>query len=115
MATELIRKHREMERQRSAEHKRTVVIPDFRHMAPGAARRTALLAWLLAGRAEGMERRIVINRRWCLILKRDPDLQRMVKKGILVQRRMNSGSSSLLHKRSGSFTTYLALADRYGS
>lgn len=107
------RRQRELTHQDSAETKRHEGFQKFRYMAPGAARRGVLLAWLLAGRAEGDDRRIFINRRWCIILKHDPDLQKLVKKGILVRQRVNSGPCFVRNKRAGSFSTYLVLSEDY--
>lgn len=82
---------------------------DFRAMRPGTARRSALLSWLRAGRAEGTERRVYINRRYCILLKHDPDLQVLLKKGLIKKFRENNGYGSLCKRKSGSFYSYLGL------
>lgn len=85
---------------------------DFRAMQPGPARREVLVAWLREGLASGERRVVYVNRRWCLQLHQDRDLQVLLKKGVLQKGRDNQGFSPSLGSRSGSFSTYLKLADK---
>lgn len=80
----------------------------------GKERRTQLLLWLQT-QTEEMSWHIpygfIVNRKHQLIVSRDPDLQYLIKKGILIQ--INKlWSLSLGNIRRTSYN-YLVLADRY--
>lgn len=109
MNIESVRNVQAANRQYRDEQRRIGQDQDFRAMRQGAARRSALLSWLRAGRAEGIDRRVYINRRHCILLKHDPDLQVLLKKGLIKQFRENKGYGSLCKRKSGSFYSYLSL------
>lgn len=103
-------RRQELAKQKESFLSRAKPQPDFRNMRPGAARREVLLAWLRDGLATGERRVVYVNRRHCLQLHQDRDLQLLLKKGVLRQRRQNAGFSPSLGARAGSFCTYLELA-----
>lgn len=67
---------------------------DILNMNFGAERRTKLLYWF-------KENTLCVNRKWCILLKHDPDLRRMLKQGILKRTREGNFSTR---------NTYLSLA-----
>lgn len=115
MATNHGHRKAELDYQNSPEYKSRQALRDFRFMPPGAARRAALLAWLLEGRAAGEVRKVFINRRHVILLRHDSDLQRLLKKGVLCRGRENGGRCGVKNKRAGSFSTYLKLAEGYAA
>ena len=71
---------------------------DYREIAAmpfGVERRKQLLAYLAAGHADATYPGVGVNGRHQLILKRDPDLRALLKKGILVRRRKNQGGKKM--------------------
>lgn len=106
METNYAYRRQVLDEMNSADAKRRQSLNNFRYMQPGAARRKALLDWMLDGRKAGEDRRLYVNRRHTINLRYDGDVQRMLKKGILVRMRQNAGPT----RRSGSFHTYLTLA-----
>jgi hypothetical protein len=78
-------------------------------MACGARRRKLLLEWL-AVPEENCIRRICVNRRWQANLV-DPDLQYLLKKGLLVQHRDGGGRRHPLNRSSHTRQSYLVLAN----
>lgn len=79
----------------------------YRFQQPGARRRQALLALF----QQFPDSPLPVNNKWQANMK-DPDLQQLVKKGMLVQFRDGGGRTHPLNKRSGKRQTYLALAPR---
>ena len=81
---------------------------EIQNMPFGKERRTQLLLWLQT-QTEEMSWHIaygfMVNRKHQLIVNRDPDLQYLIKKGVLIQ----------INKLSTSNTSYnyLVLADKY--
>lgn len=63
------------------------------HVMPyGKERREAILAHLRAIRNESHDY-IVINKKYCLILKKDPDLKRLIKQGKLKMDKITFGGN----------------------
>lgn len=57
------------------------------HTAMGSKRRQEIAEWL--SNPENADVRIFINRKYCRQMRLDTDLQKLVKSGFLVQKRMN--------------------------
>ena len=81
---------------------------DIQNMPFGKERRTQLLLWLQTQTKEmswHIAYGFIVNRKHQLIVNKDPDLQYLIKKGILIQ----------VNKLSTSITSYnyLVLADKY--
>lgn len=87
---------------------------EIQNMTFGKERRTQLLLWLQT-QTEQMNWHIpygfIVNRKHQLIVNRDPDLQYLIKKGVLIQ--INKlWTLSLGNMRRTSYN-YLVLADKY--
>lgn len=87
---------------------------EIQNMLFGKERRTQLLLWLQTQTKEmswHMPYGFIVNRRHQLIVNKDPDLQYLIKKGILIQ--VNKlWTLSLSNMRRTSYN-YLVLADKY--
>lgn len=87
---------------------------EIQNMSFGKDRRTHLLTWLQTQTKEmswHIPYGFIINQRHQLIVNRDPDLQYLIKKGILIQ--INKlWTLSLGNMRRTSYN-YLVLADKY--
>ena len=87
---------------------------EIQNMLFGKERRTQLLLWLQTQTKEmswHMPYGFIVNRRHQLIVNKDPDLQYLIKKGILIQ--VNKlWTLSLGNMRRTSYN-YLVLADKY--
>lgn len=79
-------------------------------MRPGAKRREQLLTWLRTPGATGsLPTGIPVNNKWEANTV-DPDLQVLLKKGLLVRERHGGGRRHPKNRLSGKFQTYLVLA-----
>lgn len=78
-------------------------------MPRGARRRQLLLEWLSGTDPEGGERRIYVNRKWQANLV-DPDLQYLLKRGLLIQRRQGGGRQHPMNRSSRTRQSYLVRA-----
>lgn len=78
-------------------------------MPHGGRRRKLLLEWLAGTDPEGGARCIYVNRKWQANLV-DPDLQHLLKKGLLVQRRQGGGRQHPMNRSSRTRQSYLVLA-----
>ncbi|WP_126223461.1 hypothetical protein [Burkholderia ambifaria] len=75
------------------------------HQRPGMARRRALLAFF----QQYPESRLSVNNKWQARTD-DPDLQHLLKKGLLVRERDRGGRRHPKNRSSGKRQTYLVLA-----
>lgn len=78
-------------------------------MARGARRRALLLEWLRTTDEPGTARSIPVNKRWQANTI-DPDLQYLMKKGVLVRERNFGGRRHPKNRSSHKRQTYLVLA-----
>lgn len=84
---------------------------DVYHLPYGPARRAALMAYLRRLRDNGDRAVIYVNCRYQANLI-DPDLQHLLKKGLLVRSREGGGRQHPLNKTSRKRQTILCLANR---
>ena len=78
-------------------------------MPRGGRRRKLLLQWLATPDEQGRERCIYVNNRWQPNLV-DPDLQYLLKRGLLIQCRDRGRKRSPLNRSSNKRQSYLVLA-----
>lgn len=67
---------------------------NWRVMPYGYKRRNAIIQWLRANKETGMDY-IAINKKWCIILKRDPDLKRLLKQDRLWMDKTGKGKCTM--------------------
>jgi hypothetical protein len=79
-------------------------------MARGARRRAKLIEWLSTAGELGLPRGIPVNCRWQANTV-DPDLQYLMKGGVLVRERSHGGRRHPKNRSSGKRQTYLVLAN----
>lgn len=87
---------------------------EIQNMLFGKERRTQLLLWLQTQTKEmswHMPYGFIVNRRHQLIVNKDPDLQYLIKKGILIQ--VNKLWTLSLGNMRRTIYNYLVLADKY--
>lgn len=87
---------------------------DIQAMPFGKERRTQLLKWLQTQTEQSywhIPYGFIVNSKYQLIVKKDPDLQYLIKKGILIQ--INKTRHPSLWSNNRQSFNYLVLADKY--
>jgi hypothetical protein len=87
-----------------------VTLCTIRGMARGSRRRAVLMQWMRTPDETGGRRRIPVNNKWQLNTLDDPDLQHLLKHGLLMRERDGGGRRNPRNRSSGKRQTYLVLA-----